>query len=135
LHLLAAANLASLSLSLLLSKSPLTLSLSAQGIGHTALHWAAAKGQLAAAVWLLGAGADADALNASDSTPLHSAVSNAQVAATVALVLLGGASLTAVRLFTLALALDPSPSETLTQTPSTRRTPLRLILPLRRGGV
>ena len=73
-------------------------------------------------MWLLGAGADADALNASDSTPLHSAVSNAQVAATVALVLLGGASLTAVRLFTLALALDPSPSETLTQTPSTRRT-------------
>jgi len=30
-------------------------------------------------VWLLGAGADAEALNASDSTPLHSAVANAQV--------------------------------------------------------
>jgi hypothetical protein len=47
--------------------------------GHTAVHWAAAKGQLEALRWLLTHGASADAVNHAGSTPLHSAAGNGQV--------------------------------------------------------
>ena len=43
------------------------------GVGHTALHWAAAKGHCRAVRFLLQAGADVNARNACRSTPLHSA--------------------------------------------------------------
>jgi hypothetical protein len=47
--------------------------------GHTALHWAAAKGHVEAVRWLLRCGADVDARNFAGSTPLHTAVGNEQV--------------------------------------------------------
>ena len=46
------------------------------GIGHTALHWAAANGGTAAAAFLLEQGADVNARNACNSTPLHSAATH-----------------------------------------------------------
>lgn len=47
--------------------------------GHTAVHWAAAKGQVQALRWLLTHGAVVDAVNHAGSTPLHSAAGNGQV--------------------------------------------------------
>jgi hypothetical protein len=47
--------------------------------GHTAAHWAAAKGHVEVIRWLLAAGAAADAVNHAGSTPLHSAAGNGQV--------------------------------------------------------
>ena len=48
------------------------------GVGHTALHWCAAKGFPDAVSWLLRQGAEVNSLNAEDSTPLHSAASNGE---------------------------------------------------------
>lgn len=50
----------------------------ARGIGHTAMHWAAASGERSIMEWLLGLGADVNALNTSESSVLHSACSSGQ---------------------------------------------------------
>jgi len=52
--------------------------LQGSGIGHTAVHWCAAKGHLTCLQWLLQQGADINCLNAEDSTPLHAAAANGQ---------------------------------------------------------
>ncbi|KAK9811860.1 hypothetical protein WJX72_011307 [[Myrmecia] bisecta] len=70
----------------LLAGAPRLLAYQGQGTnysftGHTALHWAAAKGHLAAIKWLLLKGANPNAQNHAGATPLHAAVSNSQVAA------------------------------------------------------
>jgi tetratricopeptide (TPR) repeat protein len=49
-----------------------------RGIGHTALHWAAARGEIRLMEWLFSVGADGDARNTSDATPLHAAAANGQ---------------------------------------------------------
>eukprot|EP00854_Cymbomonas_tetramitiformis_P002506 gene2506-3252_t len=46
--------------------------------GHTALHWAAAKGHTEATRWLIGCGVPANAPNFAGSTPLHAAAGNGQ---------------------------------------------------------
>ena len=48
------------------------------GIGHSAMHWCAAKGYLECLQWLVKQGADINSLNAEDSTPLHAAAANGQ---------------------------------------------------------
>ena len=50
----------------------------ARGIGHTAMHWAATQGDRGLMRWLLSKGADVDARNTSEATPLHSAAGNGQ---------------------------------------------------------
>ena len=50
-----------------------------RGIGHTALHWAAAAGHLACSTWLLEQGTPVDVRNAGESTPLHSAAGSGQL--------------------------------------------------------
>jgi len=45
----------------------------ARGIGHTALHWAAANEQCEVVQWLLEVGMSPNIRNNGDSTPLHSA--------------------------------------------------------------
>lgn len=50
-----------------------------RGIGHTALHWAAAAGHLACCSWLLEQGTPVDVRNAGESTPLHSAAGSGQL--------------------------------------------------------
>eukprot|EP01062_Namystynia_karyoxenos_P074129 TRINITY_DN70980_c0_g1_i1.p1 TRINITY_DN70980_c0_g1~~TRINITY_DN70980_c0_g1_i1.p1 ORF type:complete len:513 (+),score=170.85 TRINITY_DN70980_c0_g1_i1:91-1539(+) len=62
-------------------------------IGSTALHWAAARGNLKMMRWLLDKGADPSAQNYGGSTPLHSASSNGQVPA-LELLLAHGANTT-----------------------------------------
>ena len=52
--------------------------LQGSGIGHSALHWCAAKGYLECLQWLLKQGADINTLNAEDSTLLHAAAANGQ---------------------------------------------------------
>ena len=54
------------------------LSHKARGIGHTAMHWAAVQGDRGLMGWLLSLGAEVNALNNSDATPLHAAASNGQ---------------------------------------------------------
>ena len=49
-----------------------------RGIGHTAMHWAASRGERGLMGWLLGLGADIDARNASETTPLHAAAGGGQ---------------------------------------------------------
>lgn len=61
-------------------------------MGHTALHWAAAKGYKDTVTWLLEQGADADCPNQGGSTPLHSAVNHGQTAAAEVLVYMGQAA-------------------------------------------
>ncbi|KAK3281271.1 hypothetical protein CYMTET_10925 [Cymbomonas tetramitiformis] len=77
-----------------LGRNGALLNYTGPGIGHTALHWAAAKGELGTLLWLLRAGADVDAVNSSDSTPLHAACANGQAEAARALILAGGCSMT-----------------------------------------
>ena len=48
------------------------------GIGHSAMHWCAAKGYLECLQWLVKQGADINSLNSEDSTPLHAAAANGQ---------------------------------------------------------
>ena len=54
------------------------LSHKARGIGHTAMHWAAVQEDRSLMGWLLSLGAEVNALNNSDATPLHAAASNGQ---------------------------------------------------------
>ena len=46
------------------------------GVGHTALHWAAARGQLASLRFLLHSGANPTDVNHESSTPLHAAAAH-----------------------------------------------------------
>ena len=48
-------------------------------IGHSALHWAAAKGLVPLAKWLVECNADVHLRNNAESTPLHAAAQNNQV--------------------------------------------------------
>lgn len=68
------------SLERLLAADPALLHSTARGIGHSALHWAAASGNLAAVRWLLDAGASASLRNSSERTPLHTAASGGHLA-------------------------------------------------------
>ena len=52
----------------------------ARGIGHSALHWAAANANLASVQWLLDTGASVDARNAGKSTALHTAAGGGHLA-------------------------------------------------------
>ena len=52
----------------------------ARGIGHTAMHWCGSRGEVQIMVWLLSLGADVNARNTSEATPLHAAAGNGQVA-------------------------------------------------------
>ena len=52
--------------------------LQGSGIGHTAIHWCAAKGHMNCMDWLLQQGGDINSLNAEDSTALHAAAANGQ---------------------------------------------------------
>ena len=62
------------------ARDPALLHYRPPGVGHTALHWAAARGETSAARWLLEeAGADANAVNAEGAAPLHAAASNGRV--------------------------------------------------------
>ena len=45
-------------------------------IGHSALHWAAAKGQDVLVQWLIGQGANMEQRNSAESTALHTAAQN-----------------------------------------------------------
>ncbi|KAG8466653.1 hypothetical protein KFE25_008032 [Diacronema lutheri] len=61
----------------LLAQSPALLTvLSVNSLGHSALHWAAARNHYHAAEWLLDQGLAADVRNKMGATPLHSAVAN-----------------------------------------------------------
>ena len=76
------------------SPSPLAAA-SLPGVGHTALHWACAKGETAAAEWLMRrARCDANARNAEGATPAHAAAANGKAACALALAR-GGADLLA----------------------------------------
>lgn len=60
------------------------------GVGHTALHWAAAGGHVPAVRWLVAMGLSASTVNAVGSTALHAAAAHGQ--ADVLLELLDGHS-------------------------------------------
>ena len=59
---------------------PELLQKKARGIGHTALHWAAANAHVDVAAWLLETGMPPDIRNNGDSTPLHSAAGGGHLA-------------------------------------------------------
>ena len=73
------------SLERLLEGDASLLTRTGRGVGHTALHWAAAGGHGAAATWLLDAGIPVDVRNAGESTPLHAAASSGQLEVVLAL--------------------------------------------------
>ena len=50
----------------------------ARGIGHTAMHWAAATGDRQMMTWLMSLGGEVNARNSSDATPLHTAAGACQ---------------------------------------------------------
>lgn len=52
------------------------LHLKGAGVGHTALHWAAAAGHISAVKWLLDTGSCPGTLNSVGSTPLHAAAAH-----------------------------------------------------------
>ena len=58
---------------------PALLTSASPGIGHTALHWAAARGHVKTLRWLLSVGAPAAQRNESGSTSLHAAAANGQL--------------------------------------------------------
>lgn len=64
-------------------------------VGNSALHWAAAKGNVAVVCWLLQQGAAVSAGNEAGSTALHTAVEHGQPACAQLLVLMGGADVQA----------------------------------------
>eukprot|EP00899_Mesostigma_viride_P012305 jgi/Mesvir1/21075/Mv17228-RA.1 len=61
-------------------------------VGHSALHWCAAKGHLVALRLLIDAGARVDCVNNASATPLHAAASNGEAQCVRALILEGGAT-------------------------------------------
>jgi len=69
-----------------LSDAQLLVHHKGRGIGHTAMHWAAVQGDCCSLqgeggsvmAWLLSLGAEVDARNHSEATPLHAAASNGQ---------------------------------------------------------
>ena len=63
---------------LLAEGGPSLVTYKARGIGHTAMHWAAARGERGIMEWLLGLGADVNARNTSEATPLFTAAGNGQ---------------------------------------------------------
>ncbi|KAL6764127.1 ankyrin repeat-containing domain protein, partial [Haematococcus lacustris] len=65
----------------LLMAQPALLNVRGPGLGHTALHWAAAKGDTATVRWLLQQGAAPGAFNHEAATPLHAACRNGQLEA------------------------------------------------------
>lgn len=52
------------------------LELQGAGVGHTALHWAAAGGHVGAVKWLFAAGSNPNTVNAVASTALHAAAAH-----------------------------------------------------------
>ena len=60
----------------MLAADPALLRARGPGVGHTALHWAAARGEAGTLAVLLRAGAHASDLNSERSTPLHSAAAH-----------------------------------------------------------
>ena len=62
----------------LLAADASLLSHKARGIGHTAMHWAAAGGDKNLMQWLLSMKADVNCRNNSEATPLHTAASSGQ---------------------------------------------------------
>jgi len=62
------------------AEKPELLEKRARGIGHTALHWAAANAQLAVVQWLLDEGMSPNIRNNGESTPLHSAAGGGHAA-------------------------------------------------------
>ena len=63
----------------LLQQNPGLLLWRGPGVGHTALHWAAAKGHTTMVEWLAAAGTPADLLNSEGSTALHAAAANGEL--------------------------------------------------------
>ena len=65
----------------LLAANPALLAYQGKGcslgfIGHSALHWSAAKNNPTLAKWLIGKGANLSAINNAESTPLHTSAQN-----------------------------------------------------------
>ena len=70
----------------MLDACPALLHARGTGIGHTALHWACARGESGTVAWLLTeAGSDPNAVNSEGATPLHAAAANGQMDAVLAL--------------------------------------------------
>ena len=70
----------------MLAATPSLLHARGTGVGHTALHWACARGEMAVARWLLDeARADPNAVNSEGATPLHAAAANGRTDAVLAL--------------------------------------------------
>ena len=67
-------------LSMLLETNYGLLDYKGPGIGHTALHWCAAKGHSDACKWLLRQDAAVNSVNSEGSSPLHAAAANGQTA-------------------------------------------------------
>uniref|UniRef100_A0A7S3AF85 Uncharacterized protein n=1 Tax=Haptolina ericina TaxID=156174 RepID=A0A7S3AF85_9EUKA len=63
------------------------------GIGHSALHWSAARGHAKTLEWLLQQGAPTDLRNHSGSTSLHAAAGNGQLRCAQVLIQHGGRAL------------------------------------------
>eukprot|EP00198_Chlamydomonas_reinhardtii_P011679 XP_001701016.1 DnaJ-like protein [Chlamydomonas reinhardtii] len=63
----------------MLAASPGLLGARCRGMGHTALHWAAAKGEVEGVEWLLRQGLDVNVRNGDGATPLHAAARNGRM--------------------------------------------------------
>ncbi|GFR47298.1 hypothetical protein Agub_g8985, partial [Astrephomene gubernaculifera] len=72
-------------LAALLSAEPGLLGCRGGGLGHTALHWCAAKGSVEGVAWLLQQGMDINVRNDDGATPLHAAARNGRLEAVEAL--------------------------------------------------
>ncbi|GIM11413.1 hypothetical protein Vretimale_14936, partial [Volvox reticuliferus] len=69
----------------LLEQDPRLLDCRGTGMGHTALHWCAAKGSVECVGWLLQQGTDINVRNDDGATPLHAAARNGRLEAVEAL--------------------------------------------------